>query len=151
MTAQKPSLRDLARRLGCSHSHLSEQIRNGALQRGIAFDDRGRAMVTDIEAAAAAWRGRPEANPGWSAVIIDREGYDWTGAGLLAALEARDVLLRALLTAALVDRPTGLVEHITPLLRAQGADEETASYALRVLWLDIAAIQHPNEDDAGDP
>jgi hypothetical protein len=53
----KPSLRGLAARLGVAHSGLSKLIHDRLLTKGVAFDNRGRVVVTDIEAAAAQWNG----------------------------------------------------------------------------------------------
>jgi len=54
-TTARPSLRALARHLGCSHAALSKKVHTGLLRAGVTLDARGRVVVTDFDAAAAEW------------------------------------------------------------------------------------------------
>jgi len=54
--AAQPSLRELAARLGVSHSALSAAYRRGDLRQGLELDARRRLIVVDAEAIAAEWR-----------------------------------------------------------------------------------------------
>jgi hypothetical protein len=51
----KITIRELARRLGVSHTAILKGIRNGRLQRSIAYDDRGRPFIADAALAAGEW------------------------------------------------------------------------------------------------
>jgi hypothetical protein len=55
-TSAQPSLRALARSLGCSHVALSKRVHAGKLTAGVRLDGRGRVVVVDAAAAADEWR-----------------------------------------------------------------------------------------------
>ncbi|HMG57372.1 MAG TPA: hypothetical protein VK601_27925 [Kofleriaceae bacterium] len=145
------------------------------------IDERGRVVVTDADAAARQWTGQVHtprldemirresaaklavaapAPAGTNVVIIDRDDYDWTAQGLLDALDAHELLCRALVkamlageasSAALVERLAAKLHEEAPLHR--GYDDETAAYAARVLWMLVDQIEHPEEyvDDTPNP
>lgn len=152
MTNQPPSLRDLAKQLGCTHSALSAAVHGGRLSVGVRIDDRGRVVVTDAAAAAAAWRAvhvprideiarRQEAD-----VILDRYGNSWTAAELLESTEAYSLLASALFDAALPlagKEAAAFVENTTARLRRPYAD--AAMLARAELALSELMAEHDEE------
>jgi hypothetical protein len=51
----KITIRELARRLGVSHTAIRKGIRNGRLERSVGDDYRGRPFIADAELAAGEW------------------------------------------------------------------------------------------------
>lgn len=103
-----PSLRDLARRLECSHSQLSEAVHRGTLTHGVAVDANGRAAVTDIDAAARQWNGHPAAKAAAAIVLTDHAmGCQVTALELFQQRDAYALLTTALVSAALDNATAG--------------------------------------------
>jgi response regulator of citrate/malate metabolism len=49
------TLRELARRLGVSHTAIRKAIRSGRLEQSIRYDELGRPFVADGALAAREW------------------------------------------------------------------------------------------------
>lgn len=115
---KQPSLRDIAKILGCSHSSLSEQIHRGDFTGGYAFRD-GRVVVTDARLLMAAWNGAPARKTAEAIelydVALDRR---LTAAELFAERDALSLLASALVRDALADRlPKTLKPRISKQLK----------------------------------
>lgn len=147
-TSDQPSLRSLARHLGCSHAALSKKVHSGLLTAGVRLDDRGRVAVTDFAAAAAEWHRvhvpsvhemtrRPASRA--PATAPPTEFFaDLSKQDLLDAWVAFDLLARALVFDAVgadsgppggdafTERVTAHLRRIAPL---QGADDVTLAGA----------------------
>lgn len=161
MTATRPSLRGLGRHLGVTHACLSRYVHDGILTQGVGIDARGRAFVTDIEAAARQFAGvqepprirreqtasRAPAPLTCRCVIWDSDGYDWSAEGLLAAYAAHDLLLCTLLRARLAagEDAAAITASTADLLRGEaqlqdGCSEDTIAYSERVLASTISML-----------
>jgi hypothetical protein len=148
-TTARPSLRALARHLGCSHAALSKKVHTGLLRAGVTLDARGRVVVTDFDAAAAEWssihvpsvaemmRGSPAHAP--AAPMPPPDFFaDLSKQDLLERWVAYDLLACALVLDAL-DGDSGppggdaFTERVTALLRRtaalRGADDVTLANA----------------------
>jgi hypothetical protein len=147
-TSDQPSLRSLARHLGCSHAALSKKVHSGLLTAGVRLDDRGRVAVTDFAAAAEEWHRfhvpsvhemtrRPAAQTQAHAPTVEFFA-DLSKQDLLEAWAAFDLLARALVLDAVgadSGPPSGdaFTERVTAHLRriapVQGADDVTLAGA----------------------
>jgi hypothetical protein len=157
----RTSLREVARQLGISHGSLSSAIHCGRVTEGVAADDAGCIVVTDVEKLAANWRHvhtprnvvttalkRPPA----AAIHDPRCDLSWTAAALLDEHHALGLLVSAMIVDA-HDR-SALPERIGPLLRkaaswhaADEADVERAELALANTLLMISDVE---EDEPGE-
>jgi hypothetical protein len=127
-TPRQIPLRGLARELGCDHTTLSSWIHSGRLRDGVGVDDRGRAIVTDADLAAAAFRrsylprvtmsskARPLSEPQqvWDA----RMGVYVTAPELLEERNAMSVLVHALVAMLRADARDDLVPRVVARLHA---------------------------------
>lgn len=148
---KQPSLRDVAKRLGCSHSSLSEQIHRGDLSRGFAIRD-GRIVVTDARALMDAWNGIPARRTAEAIVLYDRH-YDRQVTALELFAE-RDML--ALLVAALtaeLRHTKSLPDRIAARLRAvaemHGADDEGIARAEAELKSVLTMLREYTAEEIG--
>lgn len=152
---KQPSLRDVAKRLGCSHSSLSESIHRGDLSRGFAIRD-GRISVTDARALMEAWNGIP-ARKTAEAIVLHDVALDRriTAAQLFAERDAAVLLASALVRDGLADRSaqtfkTRISKRLREVAELHGAGAPEIARAWDELQSSIDLVKLLDEDEAAE-
>lgn len=149
------SLRDVAKKLGCSHSSLSEQIHRGDLTLGVVIRE-GRIVVTDPVALMAEWNGAPAARVASAIVLRDVDlDCEVTAAQLFAERNALSLLVTALTLDALAERSAEQVKRrISPRLREAAPLHGANGARIARAWdefksaLELAALTDEEAEDA---
>ena len=157
-TVATPSLRALARKVGCTHSTLSERIHDGSLTVGVGLDEHGRAFVHDLDAAAAQYNGL-DARRAAELIQLDDPtlGCRRYAVDVFVERDALNALAVALISIALgatcgpVDpsKVKALRERVSTQLRAVreliGADDDVLEQAEDELNITLGVLEEPPE------
>lgn len=179
MAQTKPlSFLAYSKRRGVSAEAVRKAHSDGRLRKSVVRVN-GKPKIRDPELADREWlqntrpradqpparqqaRAAPPADPS-AIIIIDRDGYDWTGKELLDSYAGHDWLAHALVKSLLAGDQAAALVRIKAQLRAElrepkalrcGYTDDTAIYAERVLDMLVAEIEHPEaftDDDTANP